>query len=185
MKKISKVINRVAWISLSKTFKHVGKNSHVEEKFSIIGSQYISIGDDFSGGRNLKIHAFDIDDLKKPMIIIGNDVTITDNCYISAAGEITIGNGTLLGENTFVCDNFHGGNTIDELETPPNDRKIIYKGAVNIGRNVWIGRNVCIMPGISIGEGSVIGANAVVTHSIPDHCIAAGVPARVIKTIHH
>lgn len=89
MKKISKVINRVAWISLSKTFKHVGKNSHVEEKFSIIGSQYISIGDDFSGGRNLKIHAFDIDDLKKPMIIIGNDVTITDNCYISAAGEIT------------------------------------------------------------------------------------------------
>ena len=40
------------------------------------------------------------------------------------------------------------------------------------------------MPGVSIGEGSVIGANAVVTHSIPDRCVAAGVPARVIKTIH-
>lgn len=185
MKIISKAINRITWIILSRSFKHIGRNSHVEEKFSIIGSQFIDIGDDFSGGRNLKIHAFDVDDLKKPMIIIGNDVTITDNCYISAAGKITIGSGTLLGENTFVCDNFHGGNTIEELQVPPNNRKITYRGDVNIGRNVWIGRNVCIMPGVSIGEGSVIGANAVVTHNIPDCCIAAGVPAKVIKSMNH
>ena len=39
------------------------------------------------------------------------------------------------------------------------------------------------MPGVSIGEESVIGANAVVTHSIPARCIAAGVPAKVIKYI--
>ena len=48
-------------------------------------------------------------------------------------------------------------------------------------KDVWIGRNVCIVPGVSIGEGTVIGANAVVTHNIPDCCIAAGVPAKVIK----
>ena len=183
MKKVSKAINRIRWILSSKTLKHIGDNSHVEENFSVIGGQFIDIGNDFSSGKNLKIHAFEIDDSRKPRIVIGNNVTMTDNCYLSAAGEIKIGDGTLLGENTFICDNFHGGNTLKELKTPPNKRKITYKGSVDIGKNVWIGRNVCVMPGVSIGEESVIGANAVVTHSIPAHCIAAGVPAKVIKYI--
>lgn len=183
MKSISKIINRIRWVISSKTLKHVGENSHVEENFSIIGGQFIDIGNDFSSGKNLKIHAFEIDDSRKPRIVIGDNVTITDNCYLSAAGEIKIGDGTLLGENTFICDNFHGGNTLKELKVPPNKRKITYKGSVDIGKNVWIGRNVCVMPDVSIGEDSVIGANAVVTHSIPAHCIAAGVPAKVIKYI--
>lgn len=183
MKRISKVINRIKWIFSSKTLKHIGKNSHVEENFSIIGGQFIDIGNNFSSGKNLKIHAFEIDDSKKPRIVIGNDVTITDNCYLSAAGEIKIADGTLLGENTFICDNFHGGNTFEELETPPNERKITYKGSVNIEENVWTGRNVCIMPGVSIGKGSIIGANAVVTHDIPPYSIAVGAPARIIRNV--
>lgn len=183
MKRISKVINRIKWIFSSKTLKHIGRDSHVEENFSVIGGQFIDIGNDFSSGKNLKVHAFDIDASRKPRIVIGNDVTMTDNCYLSAAGEIKIGDGTLLGENTFICDNFHGGNTLKELKTPPNKRKITYKGSVDIGKNVWIGRNVCIMPGVTIGDGAVIGANAVVTHDIPAYSVAAGVPAKVIKTI--
>lgn len=185
MKKILKVINRIKWILSSKRLKHVGEKVHVEKQFSVIGSQFIDIGNEFSGGKNLKIHAFELDPSKPPKITIGNHVTITDNCYLSAVGELTVGDGTLLGENTFICDNFHGRNTFEEIEIPPNDRKITYKGAVNIGKNVWIGRNVCIMPGVSIGNGSVIGANAVVTHNIPENCIAAGVPAKVIKHIGH
>lgn len=39
------------------------------------------------------------------------------------------------------------------------------------------------MPGVTIGEGAVIGANAVVTKDIPAYTVAAGVPAKVIKTI--
>lgn len=183
MKRISKVINRIRWILSSKTLKHIGENSHVEENFSVIGGQFIDIGNDFSSGKNLKIHAFEIDDSRKPRIVIGNDVTITDNCYLSAAGEIKIGDGTLLGENTFICDNFHGGNSLEELKTPPNERKITYRGSVCIGKNVWIGRNVCIMPSVSIGDGSVIGANSVVTHNILPYSIAVGAPARVTKNI--
>ena len=37
------------------------------------------------------------------------------------------------------------------------------------------------MPGVSIGDGAVIGANAVVTRDIPSYCVAAGVPAKIIK----
>lgn len=181
MVSVSKVFNRLKWLWMSKKMKSVGKNIHIGNQFSVIGAQFIEIGNDFSGGRNLKIHAFEITHNKPPEIIIGKQVTITDNCYLSAAGRISIGDGTLFGENTFVCDNFHGDNTYWEMNTPPNDREITFKGPVSIGKNVWIGRNVCIMPGVSIGDGSVIGANAVVTHNIPQYSVAAGVPAVVIS----
>ena len=46
---------------------------------------------------------------------------------------------------------------------------------------MWIGDKATILPGVKIGNGVVIAANAVVTESIPDNCVVAGVPARVIK----
>ncbi|GMM61928.1 hypothetical protein NUTIK01_27050 [Novosphingobium sp. IK01] len=52
-----------------------------------------------------------------------------------------------------------------------------------IGNNVFIGSSVTIMPGVKIGNNVVVGACSVVTKSIPDNVVAAGNPARKIKTI--
>jgi len=52
---------------------------------------------------------------------------------------------------------------------------------VSIGDDVWIGGHVTVLPGLTIGTGAVIGANAVVTRTVPDYSIAAGVPARVLR----
>lgn len=52
-----------------------------------------------------------------------------------------------------------------------------------IGDNVWIAPGVRILGSVTIGNNVVIGANAVVTKSIPDNCVAAGVPAKVIRSI--
>jgi acetyltransferase-like isoleucine patch superfamily enzyme len=54
---------------------------------------------------------------------------------------------------------------------------------IRIGSNVWIGHDAVVMPGVQIGEGSVIGARSVVTASVPAYCIAAGNPARVIRSL--
>lgn len=54
---------------------------------------------------------------------------------------------------------------------------------VRIGRNVWVGARCTITAGASIGDHSVIGANSVVTGAIPAQCLAAGVPARVIRRL--
>jgi maltose O-acetyltransferase len=56
-----------------------------------------------------------------------------------------------------------------------------YSGDIVIKDYAWIGSSVFINPGITIGSNSVIGANSVVTRNIPDNCIAAGAPARIIK----
>lgn len=54
---------------------------------------------------------------------------------------------------------------------------------LHISDDVWIGANAMLLPGCtSIGRGAVIGAGAVVTRDIPDYAIAAGNPARIIRS---
>ena len=48
---------------------------------------------------------------------------------------------------------------------------------------VWIGERATILKGVTIGKGSIIGCDAVVTHNIPQYCIAAGNPAKVVKRL--
>mgnify|MGYP002522963656 FL=1 len=56
-------------------------------------------------------------------------------------------------------------------------------GDIHLGKGCYIGINVTIMPGVHIGDGAVIGSCALVTKDVPAYSVAAGVPARVIKTI--
>lgn len=58
-----------------------------------------------------------------------------------------------------------------------------YFGKVRIGKGVSLGVNVVVLPGVTIGEGSIIGAGSVVTKDVPPYTIAAGNPAKVLKTI--
>ncbi len=52
---------------------------------------------------------------------------------------------------------------------------------VRIGAGAWLGQNVVVMPGVTIGCNAVIGANSVVTSDVPDHSVAVGAPARLIR----
>jgi len=52
---------------------------------------------------------------------------------------------------------------------------------VIIGNHVWITAHCIIQKGCQIGSGSIIATHSVVTKSIPDNCVAAGIPAKVVK----
>lgn len=114
-------------------------------------------------------------------IKIGSNCHFGEKVFITAANKITIGDNILTGDNVFISDNSHGDTNMDTLKIPPFDRPIYSKGPVEIGSNVWIGRNVCILADVKIGDGAVIAANAVVTKDVPAYCIAAGVPAKIVK----
>ena len=52
---------------------------------------------------------------------------------------------------------------------------------VRIGSGSWLGANAIVLPGSTIGEHVVVAAGAVVRGEIPDHCVVAGVPAKIIR----
>lgn len=118
-----------------------------------------------------------------PSIIIGDNCNIGEYCHISSINQITIGNGLLTGRFVTINDNSHGELKKENLEIPPLMRQLTTKGEIVIGNNVWIGDKATILSGVSIGNNVIIGANAVVTRDVPDNCVVAGIPARIIKQI--
>ena len=187
IRKIGNLNNRMKWNKQLKKFKSVGEKCRCNRYFSIREPEHISLGSNFNGGESIGIHVFGKYKNKtvceNPEIVIGDNVTMGKYSYISCANRVEVGNGVMISTNAFVTDNVHGQSKLDELDIPPSDRMIFSKGPVVLGDNVWLGRNVVVMPNVKIGKGSVIGANAVVTHDIPDYSIAAGVPAKVLRTL--
>ena len=181
---ITRALNRVKWLMTSRKFAYIGVNSHVNQGFVVRSPEHISIGDDFSAGSYVSLTTWkNNSQCQSPTLTIGNHVVMAEYSSISCSRSITIGDGVIFGVNSFVSDNSHGATDGSDMGVPPAQRPIVSKGPVIIGNNVWIGRNVCILPNVTIGEGAIIGANAVVTHDIPAYCIAAGVPARIIKRV--
>lgn len=114
---------------------------------------------------------------------IGNNVSIGEYSHITCTNKATIGNGVLTGRFILITDNSHGNNTKEVAEIVPLAREICSNGPVYIGDNVWIGDKVTILPNVTIGKSCIITANAVVTKDIPDYSVAAGIPAKIIKTL--
>lgn len=56
-------------------------------------------------------------------------------------------------------------------------------GSVSIGNNVFIGMHSTILKGVHIGDNVIIGANSLVNKDIPDNCVAAGNPCKVIMSL--
>lgn len=184
---IEKIIKNIKWKYVLHKMKYAGEDNKIGLDFSVHGANYITMKNHFRGGKHVIIDAIDsyngVPTGYIPEIVIEDNVTFTDNCYVSCINKIYIGSGTLLGSNTFICDNFHGKGTLEECDIIPSKRELYSKGPVIIGKNVWIGRNVSIMPNVIIGDNVIIGANSVVTHNIENNSIVAGIPAKVLRVI--
>jgi len=113
-----------------------------------------------------------------PEIRIGHRVTSSGQLVIGAAKQVDIGDDVLLSFNVTILDNFHGYRSV---EVPYKYQALQGIAPVVVKKGSWIGQNAVILPGVTIGEMAIIGANSVVTKSVPDRCIVAGAPARIIK----
>ena len=118
-----------------------------------------------------------------PLITIGNHCSIGEYNHITACNKITIGDGVLTGRYVYIGDNSHGGLSLEESQVPPSERKLMSKGEITIGNNVWIGDKTTVLSGVHIGDNVIVAANAVVTMDVPSNCIVAGVPAKIIKNL--
>ena len=171
------------WIQLE--FGKVGRNVYIGKMSFLKGARYITLADNVSISERCVIEVYDSYQKQHftPILTIGTNSHIGDDGHITCINQVQIGNNVLMGRKVFITDNAHGASDRNLLDSAPNKRPLISKGAVIIEDNVWIGEMVCIMPGVRIGGGSIIGANAVVTRDIPPYCVAAGNPARIIKQL--
>jgi acetyltransferase-like isoleucine patch superfamily enzyme len=110
-------------------------------------------------------------------VCIGAKTVLGQECTVSAYQRIEIGRECILADRVMLIDFDHG---VVEVERPIRLQGI-YKRDVRVGHNVWIGYGACVLRGVSIGDNCVEGTSAVVTASLPDNAVAAGVPARVIR----
>ncbi|HUT53642.1 MAG TPA: acyltransferase [bacterium] len=100
--------------------------------------------------------------------------SLINGAIISARTQVTIGKKAMLSWNTTIIDSNH--HPLD------NDEPLAAR-PVAIGDYVMIGAGATVLAGATIGGHSVIGAGSVVAGDIPDHAVAAGSPARVIRRI--
>jgi maltose O-acetyltransferase len=115
--------------------------------------------------------------MKGGTLEIGERTLVNYGGSIAAAESIRIGARCLIGTHVIVMDNdFHRIEPDRRLEWP--DSKPIV-----IEDNVWIGARVIVLGGVTIGEGSCIGAASLVVDDVPPMSLAAGVPAKVIRSI--
>ena len=185
-RKIDSVIfgkTRSWWVS--NAFCSCGRGFYAEQNISVVGGEFISLGKNCIVHQQTDIYAFrEVHGQKfTPRIVIGNDCNIGRNNKLTATNGIYLGNGVLTGGYVTIVDNNHGDIVAELMDIAPDSRRIVSKGPIEIGDNVWIGEKATILPGVKIGKGSVIAANAVVAHDVPAYSVAAGVPAKIIKTL--
>jgi acetyltransferase-like isoleucine patch superfamily enzyme len=161
---------------------------------------FIQLGKGVTLGRNVVI-----DGLSREGVEVGAGVSIGPYTVIEASGTITnlgkgirigahsgiggfsfIGGagGVVIGENVIMGQwvSFHPENhNHDSLDLPIRLQGVNRKGIV-VGDDCWIGAKVTFLDGAQVGKGCVIAAGAVVRGEIPPYSIAAGVPAKVIRS---
>lgn len=120
-------------------------------------------------------------------IFIGDDVIVGLNCTFVDNAEIHIGNRVMIAPNVQIYTASHPTlpqeRLIDNWEGVSPTYFRTYAKPVIIEDNVWIGGGAIILPGVTIGKNAVIGAGSVVNKSIPENCVAAGNPCKVIKKL--
>jgi len=134
---------------------------------------------------------------------IGNFVFIRDNTvigkacsvgsYVDIEGDVHIGDFVSLQSGCYLT---RGVVIEDEVFCGPrmvtlNDKRISYRRpslvfarrAPRLLRAARIGGGSVLCPGVTIGENALVGAGSVVTHDVPDRCIAMGNPARIVGPV--
>jgi acetyltransferase-like isoleucine patch superfamily enzyme len=106
-------------------------------------------------------------------VCIGDDVAISHDCY-------------LIDSNSHPTSPAIRRSTLREFaKTRRNVERPAETGCapIEIESNVWIGFNSIILKGVTVGRGSIVACGSVVTSNVPPFSIAAGNPARVVKTL--
>jgi serine acetyltransferase len=129
---------------------------------------YVSLAAGMAPGQEL---------LSSPVVRIGDRCVIGRGSHIVGHWSIDIGDDVQTGPYVYVTDQNHAYEDPDQ----PIGRQWPVEAGVSVGAGSWLGAHAVVLPGAQIGRHVVVAAGAVVRGEVPDRCVVAGVPARVVR----
>ena len=164
-----------------KAFRRFGRGSIMAfPPGSVFGEAGIEIGEDTLIGQQVSISAGALpgqDLLQLTVLAIGDRCVIGRGSHIVAHQSITLGDDVWTGPYVYITDQNHG---YEDPDVPIGGQFPVNR-PVSIGAGSWLGAGAIILPGARIGRNVVVAAGSVVRGEIPDRCVVAGVPARIIR----
>jgi acetyltransferase-like isoleucine patch superfamily enzyme len=147
-------------------------------RLSAYGVGKLSIGDNVTlGSYSSFVVSYSLTQLGE-FIIIGSNVGMGDFAHIGGGGGVVIGDDTIVGPYLSCHPSNHIYLKLNQLIRHQG----VTRQGITIGRNCWIGAKVTILDGVTIGDNCIIAAGSVVDKNIEPNTVAAGVPARVVKS---
>lgn len=154
-------------------FASVGSRVVFFGRPKVIGGDRIEIGDDCRIMADAYFWA-----TPRGRIRLGARSYVGEYVHIVSHASVEIGSDVLIAPFCYLQDTDHGFGALDRpIRDQPSQASPIV-----IEDDVWLGAHTVVTRGVRIGRGAVIGANSVVTHDIAPNVVAAGCPARPIRT---
>jgi serine acetyltransferase len=147
---------------------------------AVFGQRWIHIGQDTLIGPSVSLSAGMVpgqEMVSDPVVRIGDRCMIGRGSHIVGHFSVEVGDDVHTGPYVYITDQNHGYEDPDQVVHSqwPNDVPVV------IGDGSWLGTGVVVLPGSRLGRNVVVGAGSIVRGTFPDHCVIAGVPARVVK----
>lgn len=146
----------------------------------VSGPLEISIGDDcrISGHTTFSGRPQTV----RPQLLVGSNVDIGWQSTFAIGRKITIGDNVRIAGKAFFFG--YSGHSLDPyLRAQGEGDRDQDVGDIILENDVWIGTNVTVCPNVTIGEGTIIGTGSVVTKSLPAFVVAAGNPAKIVRSL--
>lgn len=187
---LKRLVYRLQYLKISKRVTLTGRRNKFGPTAKVIFADG-SCKDDIIIGDNSDVYGT-LMSQSRGKITIGRYSRLSRNVSIQCVEEVTIGNHVIISRESVISDsNNHPisvkfrklwSTKFNDPATKMHLSKYASHKGVRICDNVWVGERSRICKGVTIGENSVIGANSVVTKDVPANSIAAGNPARIVRT---
>lgn len=117
-----------------------------------------------------------------PQLIIGDDVGISWQTTIAVGRKVQLGNRVRIAGQCLLSG--YAGHPVNAQDRaaglPDTDDQV---GDILLEDDVWLGTGVKVMAGVKIGQGTIVAAGSIVTKNLPANIVAAGIPARPVRTL--
>jgi len=161
-------------------FATFGKGSVLFKPLLLNNTQYMHLGDNVTIRPGARLEAVVSDRAALPELRIGDNVNIEQNVHIVCHSRISIGNNVSITGHCAIVDVTHPYEDVND-PTKIGARISKERSFVEIGEGSFLGLRSIVLPNVKIGKHCVIGANSTVTRDIPDYCVVAGNPARIVR----